>query len=87
MAFAPNVWSQIKNTSADDLKKALIRDGFVNEGKSGAVLAFYKAGNPHPRRITIHYHPGKTYSPKLLEKLIEDAGWTTEDLKRLKLIK
>jgi predicted RNA binding protein YcfA (HicA-like mRNA interferase family) len=87
MAFTPNVWNQIKNLSADALIKALQRDGFQNEGKSGAVLGFYKPGNPAPRRITIHYHPGKTYQPKLLTALIAAAGWDENDLRRLKLIK
>jgi predicted RNA binding protein YcfA (HicA-like mRNA interferase family) len=86
MAFAPNIWNQIKNTTADEFKKALERDGFAMEGKSGAVLAFFKTGPPR-RRITIHYHPKKTYGAKLLQGLIDDVGWTEDDLRRLKLIK
>lgn len=86
MAFTPDVWNQIKNVSADQLKKALERDGFACEGKRGAVLGFFKQGPPR-RRVTIHYHPGKTYQPKLLHALIAEAGWAVDDLRRLKLIK
>lgn len=86
MAFSPNVWSQIKNRTADDLCSALKRDGFELEGKRGAVLAYYKKSSP-PRRVTVHYHPRKTYGAKLLEAIIESAGWTEDDLRRLKLVK
>lgn len=78
MAFPPNVWNQIKNLTADEIKKALERDNFQNEGKRGAVLGFYRPGNP-PKRVTIHYHPKKTYGAKLLQGLIADIGWTEDD--------
>ncbi len=44
----------------------------------------------HPtqiKRVSIHYHPKKTYGPKLLKKLLRQIGWTEDDLRRLKLIK
>ena len=85
MAFPQHVWNQIKGLTADDLRKALERDGFTAEGKRGATLGFYKPGPP-PKRIVIHYHPNKTYGAKLLTALIVDAGWTEADLRRLKLI-
>jgi hypothetical protein len=40
-----------------------------------------------PKRIVIHYHPRKTYGPKLLKSLLADIGWSEADMKRLKLIK
>ncbi len=80
-----NVWDQIKGVSCDNLIKAIEKDGFEMEDKSGAVRGYY---NPiDKRRITIHYHPGKTFGPKLLKNLIADLGWTAKDMKRLKLIK
>lgn len=86
MAFSPNVWNQIKGITKDEFIKALKRDGFEAEGKRGAVLAFCKKSSP-VRRVTVHYHPGATYQPKLLTSMIESAGWTEDDLRRLKLIK
>lgn len=90
MAFSRDAWSQIKNTSAEDLKRALERDGFRAEGKRGAALGFYRPSstpNGKPQRVVIHYHPKKTFGGKLLEGVIKDAGWSEEDLRRLKLIK
>lgn len=86
MALPPHLWSQVKNLTAAELRGALERDGYVLEGARGAVLGFYKAASP-PRRVTIHFHPQKTYGPKLLQALLKDAGWTEEDLRRLKLVK
>ena len=87
MAFSPNVWNQIKNLSADDLISGLERDGWERDPASrGAILAYLKKGTP-THRVTIHYHPRKTYGSKLLKGLIEDIGWTEDDLRRLKLIK
>ena len=63
---------------------ALEKDGAVQDTVRGAVLVYrYQNG----RRITIHFHPGKIYGPKIIKGLIEDIGWTVKDLRRLKLIK
>lgn len=87
MAFPPNVWNQLKNLTADDLISALERDGWKRDPSSkGAILAYIKTGSPN-QRTTIHYHPKKTYGPKLLKGLIEDIGWEGDDLTRLNLIK
>jgi len=85
MAFSQNVWNQVKNVTADDLTSALERDDWELEPNcKGAILVYRNsAGN----RVGIHYHPKKTYGPKLLKGLLEDIGWSEDDLKRLKLIK
>lgn len=87
MSFAPDVWSQIKNLTASELIAALRRDGWQEDVRSGATLAYVKAGPVGHKRVVIHFHPGKTYSPKLLRALLQDIGWTAADLRRLKLIK
>ena len=84
MSFSTNVWNQLKNKTAEDLVSALKKDGFERDVTRGATLAYR---HPDTRRAVIHYHPKKTYKPKLLKKLISDVGWSEEDLKRLKLIK
>ncbi len=59
-----------------------------SEDRRGARIGFIKKGlGTKTRRVVIHYHPNKTYSPKLLKKLLSDCGWDESDLKRLKLIK
>jgi len=87
MAFPPHVWNQLKNLTADEIISALVRDGWEKDPASkGAVFAYIKKGPPNSR-ITIHYHPKKTYGAKLLTALLEDIGWSEEDMNRLKLIK
>jgi predicted RNA binding protein YcfA (HicA-like mRNA interferase family) len=85
MAFSASVWSQLKNTTADELISALERDGWKLEPDcKGAILMFRHSDT---RRVGIHYHPKKTYGPKLLKNLLADIGWTEHDMKKLKLIK
>jgi len=89
MAFSKNVWNQVKNLTKDDFRDALIRDGWTRDPASrDATITYIK---PIPsggdQRIVIHYHPGEICGPKIIKALIEDAGWTEADLRRLKLIK
>jgi predicted RNA binding protein YcfA (HicA-like mRNA interferase family) len=86
MAFPPNVWNQLKNLTASEIINALRRDGWEQEASRGAVLGFIKKGPPNSR-VTIHYHPKKTYGAKFLQGILEDIGWSEEDMHRLKLIK
>lgn len=85
MSFPPHVWNQIKAIQADELIKALGKDGWERDEKSGAVQVFRNPATG--KRITIHYHPGKSYGPKLLTDLLTDIGWSIEDMRRLKLIR
>lgn len=38
------------------------------------------------RRVSIHYHPKKTFGPKMLQGLLDDIGWTETEMKEYKLI-
>lgn len=85
MTFSPSVWSQLKNKTCEELIKALEKDGWKKDETQGAILAYRnKDGSA---RVTIHYHPGKTYGAGLLKGLLRDIGWTEDDMRRLKLIK
>jgi len=84
MTFPKHVWNQIKNVTADELHSALLKDGWTWDETKGAVRVYR---HPDTRRITIHYHPKKTFGPSLLKALLSDIGWTIGDLRRLKLIK
>jgi predicted RNA binding protein YcfA (HicA-like mRNA interferase family) len=87
MAFPQHVWNQLKSVTADELIAALKRDGYRQDPASAdATIAFIKVGNPS-KRIVIHYHPRKTYGPKLLKALLADIGWSEADMRRVKLIK
>lgn len=84
MSFSEHVWKQIKNLTADDLVKALEKDDWLlDEGRGAQRVYRHHDG----RRASIHYHPGKTYGPKLLKHLLKDIGWNEGDTRRLKLIK
>ena len=84
MAIPRTAWEQLRNRTASDLIRALRRDGWEEDLTNGATRAFRREKG---ERVVIHYHPKKTYGAKLLKALIEDIGWTSEDLKRLKLVK
>ena len=84
MSYPRNVWSQLKNLTADRLIRALEADGWARDRTSGAQQIFR---HPDGRRLSIHYHPGKTYGPKLLKGLLSDIGWSAADMRRLKLVK
>jgi predicted RNA binding protein YcfA (HicA-like mRNA interferase family) len=71
--------------TADELISALEKSGWVLEpGCTGAIQVYRNAKGD---RISVHYHPKKTYGPKLLKGLLGDIGWTEAELKKLKLIK
>lgn len=71
----------IKNITAGKLIRALIRDGFYKYGKVTYV-------HPDGRRVVIHYHrSGQTFPRGTLQAILQETRWTTDDLKRLKLIK
>jgi len=84
MKYSKNVWQQLKNKSPKDYMSALEKDGAQYEETRGATMAFRY---PDGRRVVIHYHADKTYGARWTKLLIEDIGWTIDDLKRLKLIK
>ncbi len=87
MAYPPNVWNQLKNITADEIIKALLRDGWKRDPASkGATIGYIKESKPR-LRVVIHYHPKKTYGPKLLKALLGDIGWSENDFRRLGLIK
>ena len=84
MKFPAHIWNQLKNKTSKDFISALEKDGWERVETIRAEQIFRY---PDGRRISIHFHPNKTYGPKLLKALIEDTGWSTEDMKRLGFIK
>lgn len=89
MACSTNVWNQLKNLSVDAIIAALKRDQWNEDsrGKTSGTRAFVKATAGRNLRIVIHYHPGKTYGAKFLKGLLDDIGWSEDDVRRLGLIK
>ena len=84
MKYSQNTWNQLKNLSPKELMAALEKDGARPDVSRGAVLVYRY---PNGKRVTIHFHPGKSYFRGTLKGLLDDIGWTEDDLRRLKLIK
>ena len=73
----------VEKITASELIKSIEKDGWERQIKRGAIQSLKKGD----RAITIHFHPKKTYQPKLLKMLLNQTGWNEDDLRRLKLIK
>lgn len=84
MNYSQQTWDQLKNLTADNIVSALKKSGFVLDGTDGAIHVYL---HPDKRRVSIHYHPQKTYGAKLLKRLLDDIAWSEEDMKKLKLVK
>ncbi len=71
--------------TAREIISALTRDGFFWDRGGGSHQLYY---HPDGRRVTVSFHrAGDTFRRKTLKSMIEQARWTEEDLKRLKLIR
>ncbi len=87
MAYSKSVWDQLKNLTAEELTRALKKDGWTADVKGGSIAVYLKQAGDTRHRVSIHYHAHKTYGRKMLQALLKDIGWSEADLRRLKLIK
>lgn len=83
MKLSYQVWTQIKSITASELMNALVKDGWSLDSTCGAIHVYLKSG----RRVSVHFHPKKTFGEKLLRGLLADTGWDDSDARRLKLAK
>jgi predicted RNA binding protein YcfA (HicA-like mRNA interferase family) len=73
-----------KNITAKEYRQALEKEGFKETKKRGGHLVLR---HPDGRRVILAYHKsGDTFPPKTLKSMIQDAGWTEEDLRRLGIL-
>ncbi len=79
-------WERVRSLKARELVKVLRRDGFSLKGQKGS---HHRYRHPDGRRVTLSFSQGgETFAPKTLKNiLVDQAGWTEEDLKRLGLLK
>lgn len=84
MAFTPSVWNQVKGLCADDIIRALKKAKWSCDMDGGSMRIYISPDGT--RRVSIHYHPKKTYGPKMLQGLLTDIGWTETEMKEYKLI-
>jgi predicted RNA binding protein YcfA (HicA-like mRNA interferase family) len=82
----PIDYSKLRSLTAREIVRALAADGFI---WSAGATSHRRYKHADGRRVTVAYHGGSgTFVPKTLRSMIEEqAHWTEDDLKRLKLIK
>ena len=78
-------YALLRNTDTRKVISALERDGFALDRQTGSHRLYR---HPDGRRVTVSFHgPGQTFTRKTLRSMIEEqARWTEDDLKRLKLL-
>lgn len=85
MNYSKNAWDQLKNKTADEIIRALLKDGFVLDEHVKTERIYIHPGG---RRVSIHYHKSsQCYGKGLLKDLLEDIGWSEGEMRRLKFIK
>jgi predicted RNA binding protein YcfA (HicA-like mRNA interferase family) len=79
-------YGHLHNLTAREIVSALIHDGFALDRQNGSHRHYRHADG---RRVTVTFHAtGDTFKVKTLKAMIElQAGWTEEDLRRLKLLR
>ena len=95
MRWHDNAQRQIRSVTVQKLQSALEKDGWVDENEAlskkrknrGARIAYRHPTRQSNNRVVLHVHPKKTMGAKLLKSLLEEIGWTEDDMRRLKLIK
>jgi len=78
-------YSKLRSLTAKKIVSALIRDEFYLDRESGSHQQYL---HPNKGRVTVSFHhPSDIFPPKTLKRIIQEAGWTEKNLKRLKLLK
>ena len=79
-------YGSLRSLTARDFIAALMRDGFYFVRQRGSHQRYR---HPDGRRVTVTPHgSGGIFTMKTLKGMIEDqAHWTEQDLKRLKLVR
>ncbi|MDO8614678.1 MAG: type II toxin-antitoxin system HicA family toxin [Dehalococcoidia bacterium] len=75
---------QLRNVRARQIVTALERDGFQRTHQTGSHTT-YRRGD---RKVMVPVHsPGATIPVGTIARIVADAGWTDDDLRRLRLVK
>jgi predicted RNA binding protein YcfA (HicA-like mRNA interferase family) len=72
---------RLPRITAEDLLRALRRDGWLVDRQRGSHVRLW-----HPektRLVTVAYHAGRIIKPKTLESILEQAGMSVDELRRL----
>jgi len=75
----------LRNVSTKRIVQALERDGFQFVERKGSQRVYH---HENGRFVVVHYHRASdTLPPYVIRNLLIGTRWTTDDLKRLKIIK
>ncbi len=86
--YDPLVWNQLKNKTIQQIARALEKDGWEKEESRGATQGYRHPDRPgNQNRVVLHIHPKQSKGPSVMKKILDDIGWTVEDMIRLGLIK
>ena len=79
-------YHKLRNLSAREFVGALFHDGFYLSRQEGSHQQYTHRDG---RRVTVTLHSlGQTFPAKTLKSMVEkQARWTTDDLKRLGILK
>ena len=72
---------KLPHITAAELLRALYRDGWQVKRQTGSHLQLKHPDKPG--RITVAFHPGIAIKPKTLANILETAGLTIDELRRL----
>jgi predicted RNA binding protein YcfA (HicA-like mRNA interferase family) len=84
--FPKQVWDQLRSVTAGEIIRTLERDGFQAEQRAGSKILYRHVDG---RKVFIHFHStSDTFGEYILKNVIlRGTSWTSEDLRRLKLIR
>jgi predicted RNA binding protein YcfA (HicA-like mRNA interferase family) len=75
---------ELRELTARELVSALERDGFALRRTHGSHRVYRHSNG---RRVIIAMHsPGETFPAKTLASIVQSAGWSGSDLRRLELL-
>jgi predicted RNA binding protein YcfA (HicA-like mRNA interferase family) len=69
---------KLPRITAQELLRALRRDGWVELRQSGSHIQLRHPSKPG--RVTIAYHAGRILKPATLDSILEDAGLLADQL-------
>ncbi len=72
---------KLPRVTATQVVRVLHRDGWYDDHQTGSHL--FLLHPTKPRRVTVPVHRGKTLKPATLASILEDAGLTVEEFRRL----
>ncbi len=77
-------YARLRSLTARQIIAALIRDGFYLRSAGGSSGSHQRYYHQDGRRVTVSFHKSsETFAPKTLKSMIDQAGWSEDDLKRL----